>query len=142
MLFAPVFHGRVTRPAAASSRSAGVAPIQCLTPTFLGPSAYILLSDVQTSLIFFFPGPQPSCHPSLWVQYLTPTFIGHLLKQGVPKKYLQNPVPHPHRWPSAYNSLSEVPCVCKHLQYLISGGALQPSLTFTLIHQIIDIQHH
>ena len=72
------------------------------------PWAICLYLVVRCANIFF-PGPQPSCHPSLRAQYLTPTFIGHLLKQGVPKKLLT--VPHPHHWPSAYILLSDVPCV-------------------------------
>ena len=58
-------------------------PVQCLTPTFLGPSACSLLSDVQTSfslnlslLAILHCGSSTSPPPS----------IGHLLKQGVPKK--------------------------------------------------------
>ena len=49
------------------------------------PWAICLYLVVRCANIFS-PEPQPSCHPSLWVQYLTPTFIGHLLKQGVPKR--------------------------------------------------------
>ena len=72
-------------------------PVQCLTPTFLGPSACSLLSDVQTSLIFFFPEPQPACHPSLCGSSTSPPpSIGHLLKQGFQKKItyrIQYPTP-------------------------------------------------
>ena len=113
-----------------------------LTPTFLGPSACSLLSDVQTSfslnlslLAILHCGSSTSPPPS----------IGHLLKQGVPKELLT--VPHPHHWPSAYILLSDVPCVTcvqasSRFNYSnLPGGALLSSLTITLIHQIID-QHH
>ena len=148
MLFAPVFHGRVTRPAAASSRSAGVAPIQCLTPTFLGPSACSLLSDVQTSLIFFFPEPQPACHPSLCGSSTSPPpSIGHLLKQGFQKKItyrIQYPTPIVGH---LLISRCQMCPVCASIfkiwfQLLARTSPPLPSLTISLIHQIIDIQHH
>ena len=119
------------------------------------PSAYSLLSDVQTSLIFYFTEPQPysaSPPPSLghllvaccqmckhlfpWTSAFLPSFtVGPVPHPHLPwaicwnrvlqKNYLQNPVPHPHRWPSAYISLSDVPCVCKHLQDLITVTCLE-----------------
>ena len=59
------------------------------------PKAICLYLVVRCANIFF-PEPQPSCHPSLWVQYLTPTFHGPSAETGCSKRItyrIQYPTP-------------------------------------------------
>ena len=57
------------------------------------PWAICLYLVVRCANIFF-PEPQPSCHPSLWVQYLTPTFHRPSAETGSSKK-ITNSTPPP-----------------------------------------------